>query len=156
MVQACTDSLYVVTNHLFTLINAAKTSFTPQVEDVFYGDQKQIPRTPAITVAASQKSRELNGVPRRIKNTFDVFINIYFSKVGPIALNHQGSDQLAEAVEALVHADITLDGLVIDSLVILNEAGFLNRENSQFRGNRLIVRAMSKKTLPMAPGYNQP
>ncbi len=152
----CTDSLLLVTNHLHTLLNGYKANFTPAVADVFYGDQNQIPRTPAITVAASQKSRELAGAPRRILNTFEVFINIYFSNVRPIAVNHEEADQLAEAVEAKIHEDIVFGGLVINSLVVLNEAGFLNRDNSQFRGNRLIVRATSKTMLPMAPGYNQP
>lgn len=156
MVQNCTDSLYLVTDHLYTLLYNFRASFTPAVQDVYYGDQKQIPRTPAITVAASQKARELAGAPRRIENTFEVFINVYFSKVGAIALNHRGADQLAEAVEVKVHEDITLDGLVINSMVVLNESGFLNRDGSQFRGNRLIVRATSKTLLPMAPGYNQP
>lgn len=152
----CTDSLYLVTDYLYTLLDGYKASFTPAVQDVYYGDQKQIPRTPAITVAASQKTRDLAGAPRRIENVFEVFINIYFSKVGAIALNHRGADQLAEAVEAKIHEDIVFDGLVINSLVVLNESGFLNRDNSQFRGNRLIVRAVSKTLLPMAPGYNQP
>ena len=156
MSQPCTDSLYAATSYLFTLLDDAKATFTPAVQDVFYGDQKQIPRTPAITVAASQKARELAGAPRRIENTFEVFINVYFSNVRGIELNHRGADELAEAVEAKVHADITFGGLVINSMVVLNEAGFLNRDNSQFRGSRLIVRAMSKTMLPLAPGYNQP
>lgn len=152
----CTDSLYVVTDHLFTLLDGYKANFTPAVEAVYFGDQKQIPVTPAITVASSQKGRELAGAPRRILNTFEVFINIYFSNVKSIALNHRAADQLAEAVEAKIHEDIIFGGLVINSLVVLNEAGFLNRDNSMFRGNRLIVRATSKTLLPMAPGYNQP
>lgn len=153
---ACTDSLYTVTDHLFTLLNGYKASFVPEVKAVYFGDQKQIPVTPVLTVAASQKTRDLAGAPRRILNTFEVLINIYFSKVGAISLNHRGADQLAEAVEAKIHEDIIFGGLVINSLVVLNEAGFLNRDNSQFRGNRLIVRATSKTLLPMAPGYNQP
>lgn len=152
----CTDSLALVTNYLYTLLDGYKANFTPAVQDVYYGDQNQIPRTPAITVASSQKGRELAGAPRRILNTFEVFINIYFSNVRPIAVNHQEADALAEAVEAKIHEDIIFGGLVINSLVVLNEAGFLNRDNSQFRGNRLIVRATSKTLLPMAPGYNQP
>lgn len=152
----CTDSLYVVAKHLFTLLDGYKGSFTIPVLDVFYGDQKQIPRTPAITVATSQKTRELAGAPRRIENVFEVFINVYFSNVRSIAVNHEDADKLAEEVEAKVHEDIIFGGLVINSMVVLNEAGFLNRDNSQFRGSRLIVRALSKTFLPMAPGYNQP
>lgn len=154
--MACTDSLYVVTDKLFTLLDGFKASFAIPVQAVYYGDQTQIPVTPAITVAASQKARELAGAPRRVENTFEVFVNIYFSNVKSITLNHRDADQLAELVEAKIHEDITLGGLVINSMVVLNEAGFLNRDNSQFRGSRLIVRAMSKKNLPLAPGYNQP
>jgi hypothetical protein len=153
---ACTDSLYVVASHLFDLITTNKTTFTTPVEDVYYGDQRRFPRTPAVTVAPSQKTRELAGAPRRILNTFNVFVNLFFSDVQDVALNHRASDQLAEELEALIHANITFDGLVINSMVVLNESGFLNRSESQFRGSRLIVQATSKTLLPMSPGYNQP
>jgi hypothetical protein len=156
LMVGCTDSLYVVTNYLFDLLDASKDSFTPSVQDVYYGDQKRIPRTPAIAVFSSQKTRELDGVPRRIKNNFDIFICIFFSNVRDVTLNHRAADQLAEQVEVKIHEDITLGGNVINSLVVLNEGGFLNREESQFRGSRLIVQAMTKTTLPLIPSYNQP
>lgn len=156
MTQPCTDSLFVVTDHLFTLMNTNKATFTTPVQDVFYGDQNRIPRTPAITVAASQKTRELAGAPRQMMNNFEVFVNIFFSNVRDITLNHREADQLAEEVEAKIHEDITFNGRVINSFVALNEAGFLNREDTQFRGSRLIVQAMTKKGLPLAPHYNQP
>lgn len=153
---ACTDSLYVVTKYLFDLLTANKATFSPVVRDVFYGDQKRIPTTPAITVAPGQKTRELAGAPRRTSNNFEVYVNIFFSDVRSIEVNHKQADQLAEAVEALIHQDIVFGGLVINSMVVLNEAGFLNRDNSQFRGSRLVVQAMSKTLLPMTPDYNQP
>ncbi len=152
----CTDSLYKVTDYLFTLLDTNKGTFTPPVEDVYYGDQERFPRTPAITVASSHQPRELEGAPRRIKNTFEVLVNIFFSDVRDVELNHRAADQLAEQVVAKIHEDIVFGGLVINSLVVSNEAGFLNRKNSQFRGSRLVVQAMSKTFLPMAPGYNQP
>lgn len=151
-----TDSLYVVTNYLFSLLDANKDAFTTSVQDVFYGDQERFPRTPAVTVASDHKTRELEGLPRRIKNSFDVAVNIFFFNVRDVELNHRAADQLAEEVEAKIHEDITFGGIVVNSLVVSNEAGFLNRKESQFRGNRLLVQAMSKTLLPMSPGYNQP
>lgn len=151
----CTDSLYLVIDHLFTLMDANKGNFVPVVQDVFYGDQKRIPRTPSITVAGSQKTRELAGAPRRTLNTFNVFINVFFCDVRDTEVNHRASDRLAEDVETLIHADITLGGLVINSLVALNEPGFLNRDTSKFRGSRLVIQATSKTSLPMSPSYNQ-
>lgn len=152
----CTDSLFVVADHIFTLLDTNKGTFTTPVQDVFYGDQSRIPRTPAITVQASTKVRELAGAPRRSQNTFEVFVNIFFSNVRDITLNHREADQLAEEVEAKIHENVTFDGKVINSMVVLNESGFLNRDDSQFRGNRLVVQAMSKKPLPISPDYNQP
>lgn len=151
-----TDSLYVVTNYLFELLNGSKDTFTSSVQDVYYGDQERFPRTPAITVASDHKTRELSGLPRRVTNNFNVFVNVFFSNVRDVELNHRAADQLAEEVEAKIHEDITLGGIVIDSMVVSNEAGFLNRKESQFRGNRLIVQATTKTLLPMSPGYNQP
>lgn len=153
---SCTDSLFVVTDYLFTLMTSNKNTFTPHVQDVFYGDEQRIPRTPAITVAASQKVRELEGAPRRVRNVLDVFVNVFFSDVRAVELNHRAADQLSEQVEAVIHADITFGGIVINSMVVLNEAGFLNRRESTFRGNRLIVQVMTKTSLPMSPSYNQP
>lgn len=153
---ACTDSLATVTDFIFTLLDTNKATFTPAVQAVYFGDQKQIPVTPAITVAAGQKMRSQAGAPRRVVNNFEVYVNIFFSGVRGVELNHRDADQLAEAVEAMIHQDIVMGGLVVNSIVALNEAGFLNKDNSQFRGNRLVVQAMSKTLLPLAPGYNQP
>lgn len=152
----CTDSLAVVTDFIFNLLDTNKATFTPAVQAVYYGDQKQIPVTPAITVAPGQKTRALAGAPRRPVNDFEVYVSIFFSNVRAIEFNHRDADLLAEAVEAKIHEDIVMGGLVINSMVVLNEAGFLNKDNSQFRGNRLIVQAMSKTLLPLAPDYNQP
>lgn len=151
----CTDSQYVVADYLFTMLRTAKGLFTPAIREVFYGDQKRIPETPALTVAASEKRRALVGAPRRVENTFHVFINLFVFNVRDVALNHREADQLAEAVEAKIHEDVALGGLVIHSMVMLNESGFLNRDNSQFRGNRLVVEATSRTLLPMSPDYNQ-
>lgn len=151
----CTDSQYVVANYLFDLLTASKGLFVPAVRDVFYGDQKRIPETPALTVAASEKRRELAGAPRRTQNTFLVFINLFVFNVRDVSLNHREADQLAEQVEAKIHENPTFNGSVIHSMVVLNESGFLNRDNSQFRGNRLVVQAISKTMLPMSPDYNQ-
>lgn len=149
-----TDSLAVATLYLFNLIDAQKV--TLGLADNFYGDQQKIPRTPTTCVFASQKYREIQGAPRRVQNTLEMYVHLYISKVTDSDLDWKQADTLAEAVEGVIHADPTFGGLGYHSLVTSNEAGYLRRPmNSMFKGNRLMVQLMSKTQLPMIAGYNQ-
>lgn len=149
-----TDSLYVVTEALYNLLDLNR--ITLGLEAVYYGDMRKIPKHPAATVYPNEKARELVGAPRKIRNTLEVFVQVFATKVeGSIQDNQREADQMSEAVEALIHQDPTLDGLVTHCMVVRNEAGYLTRDNSRYRGNRLTVQAQSTTLLPMRPGYNQ-
>jgi hypothetical protein len=149
-----TDSLEVFTGYLYDLVLANQVALG--VVDVFYSDQWRIPRTPTICVQASRKSRELVGAPRRVRNTLESYIIVYFSKVTDVQENARDADVMGDALEALVHANITFGGLVTNSMVILNESGYRPKPDTQFRAVRLTVQGQSTTMLPMAPGYNQP
>jgi len=158
MSVAPTDSLYTFTKAIQAII--AGVQEVRGIADIFYGDQQQIPRTPTVCVIADKKTRTLEGMPRRVLNTITCFVIIYHSKIQDIQLNSAEADQLAEAIEADIHADPIMGGLVIHSMVTDVEAGQLSRmvntSQTQFRSTRLTVEGISKTMLPMNPGYNQP
>lgn len=152
-----TDSFYVFTKAIQAIAEAAKEDLG--LVDIWYGDQKQIPRTPTLCVVADGKTREIEGAPRRSRNNLKCYLVLYHSKIQDVQKNSEEVDQLAERLEAEIHKDPTLGGLVIHSLVTGIDAGeitrLVNTTNTQFRAARLTVEAFSKTMLPMSPGYNQ-
>jgi len=73
---------------------------------------------------------------------------IYTGAVASQSANREQDDQVAEAVEDLIHQDATMGGLVIDSLVSNIEYGYAVRSNSLFRTARLTVTARDQVQLP--------
>jgi hypothetical protein len=107
-------------------------------------------------VLTNQVALGVVGAPRRVRNTLESYIIVYFSKVTDVQENARDADVMGDALEALVHANITFGGLVTNSMVILNESGYRPKPDTQFRAVRLTVQGQSTTMLPMAPGYNQP
>jgi len=152
-----TDSFYVFAKALQSIAEAAKQDLG--IIDIWYGDQKQIPRTPTLCIVPDGKTREIEGAPRRSRNSLKCYMVLYHSKVQDVQKNSEEVDQLAEALETEVHKDPTLGGLVIHSLVSSIDAGeitrLVNTTTTLFRASRLTVEGLSKTLLPMSPGYNQ-
>jgi hypothetical protein len=152
-----TDSFYVFAKALQAIAEANKDELG--IVDIWYGDQKQIPRTPTLCVVADGKTREIEGAPRRSRNTLKCYLVLYHSKIQDVQRNSEEVDQLAEALETKVHADPTMGGLVIHSLVTSIDAGeitrLVNTTTTMFRASRLTVEGLSKTLLPMSPRYNQ-
>lgn len=152
-----TDSFYVFTKAIQTIVEGVKEEF--EIADIWYGDQKQIPRTPTVCVVADGKTREIQGAPRRSRNNLKCYLVLYHSKIQDVQKNSEEVDQLAERLEAEIHKDPTLGGLVIHSLVSAVDAGeitrLVNTTTTLFRASRLTVEGFSKTMLPMSPGYNQ-
>jgi hypothetical protein len=148
MPLAQTDDVYVYSNYVYTLLNAQKVAL--QIVDVWFGDDAsaKLPHTPAITVEPGSKTREYNGAPRRSMNIMDLYIMVYHDKIADVQENARNALIRAEAVEAVVHADAQLGGLVIDSLVISNEPGIAERGGSLMSASRLTLRARSQTLLP--------
>ena len=140
------DSLYDMGKYLQTLLEGAKGGLN--ISDVYYGDQEKIPRVPTACVDTGAKRRELNGAPRRTQVDMETYVMIYTGAVASQSANREQDDQVAEAVEDLIHQDATMGGLVIDSLVSNIEYGYAVRSNSLFRTARLTVTARDQVQLP--------
>jgi len=124
-----------------------------KLQDVFYGDQRKIPRTPALCVEPGEKTRELNGAPRRTSVTMTNYLIVYHNPVTSASVIREEDDQRAEAIERFIHADPHFvdennEDQVIQSLVTSIESGYQQKEGSLYRASRLTVEAQTQEQLP--------
>jgi hypothetical protein len=118
------------------------------IQDVFYGDQNRLPRTPAVCVEPGEKRRKLEGLPRRALTTMICYVLVYHNPVTSREVAQEEKDNLTEAIEDKLHADAQMGGTVIDSMVLTTEYGYAQRNNTLFRVSRLAFEATSKVNLP--------
>lgn len=140
-----TGSLVTVADALTAKLVANKESLG--IEDVFYGDQNLIPRSPAVCVETGNKARALAGATRRTDNIFVVYILVYHSEIRSPQSNRRAADALAESIETLIHQDPTLGGLVTHGYVTSVEPGYVDRPNTM-RACRITYEGQSRTLLP--------
>jgi hypothetical protein len=76
-------------------------------DNIYYGDQERIPRSPAVCIEPGLKTRELEGAPQQTRNTFNVYILVY--ALGPELMKVRAQcDEIGEAIETLLHKDLQL------------------------------------------------
>lgn len=150
-------SIVVLTELLIDKIvgNAANFSIPFAEEDVYYGDQDRIPRTPSVCLEPGDKNRELDGSPNMTKNQFQIYILVYHNKAQDIQLTRKECDQLAYEIEQLIHQDLQLknDGTtpnVIHGYIKANESGYTYKSGTLYRTARLTYFGLNKTSLPLA------
>lgn len=148
-----TDRLDLIAEKVYDLLTEQKDAM--EIADIWFGEQSKIPRTPAVCVIPDGKRREPAGPPRRSKNTFRIHLDVYFFKVQAVEQNDRALVTLTDNIETVLHADMTLGGLVFGSMVQGVDSGTLNKDRTLFRGTRIVFEAESLTLLPMRPGYNQ-
>jgi hypothetical protein len=118
-------------------------------EDVFFGDQDMVPRTPAIAVDPLRLDREIQGIMSggMTKNTFLIYVFVYHAPIQNGQVTRQESDQLADAVQNVLHQDLTLGGLIIHGFCTMSESGVAHRGGSMLRTHRITWTGISKKGL---------
>ena len=141
-----TDSLVDVTDYLKDLMEAHKADLG--LEDVWYGDQNKLPRTPCVCIEPGSKTRTLTGAQRNTEPTFEVYLIFYFGKIQDEQVNRRDCDLLAEAAEALIHAQRTFGDTVVHSMVTSIESGYSQKDSTIVMSSRMTVTAYSRKLLP--------
>jgi len=141
-----TDSYLTLADYILDLLRSNQEELG--LKGVYYADRAKIPFTPIACVEPAEKARELNGVPRRVMTTISVAIIVYTTAITTTEINQRENDKLSEDIEELIHRSPTLDGLVIDSLVVSIESAYLARANSIYRASRLLVEARQQVQLP--------
>lgn len=143
-----TDKSSVVALAIVDLLQANKDALG--VNEVYYGDHVNIPNAKCVAVRVGRKTRDRAGVAGpggRMMNTMPITIMVYNSTVGDEASARLAVDQLAEAIEVLLHQDITLGGLTVDGFVSEFDPDPTFRQGSMFRTVQLTYTARSKTNL---------
>jgi hypothetical protein len=141
-----TASAETVANAVLGVITAQKVPLG--VQQTYYGDQDVLPQTPAVCVSPGNKTREFQGASLRTLNTFETYVYVYFGKLQDVQQNLHAAQTLADAIEPVVHTDMTLGGIVIWTLCIQNEPGVINKMGNLMMGNRMTFQSESKTQLP--------
>jgi hypothetical protein len=101
MTQPLTDSTLVIADRFYTILNANKVSLG--LEDVWFGDQDLLPRTPALCVEPGVKRRELSAAQNMTLNTIDTHFLLYYSEIVEIQQQRRATVAFAEAIETFLH-----------------------------------------------------
>lgn len=141
-----TDRTDVITEAVFDKLVVNKSALG--LQDVWYGDQDRMPRTPACAVEPGPKARQHNGTPRRFLVEIDVYVMLYVEKIQDTQENEREMVRLAEETEEVLHSDARLGGLVVHSFVLTSEPGYVTRGGTLLRATRLTFRTTSQKQLP--------
>lgn len=148
MPATLTDQSEVVANYIYQMLHNPTNMTALGLQDVWYGDQELLPRTPAACVAPGNKTREFQGATFRTLNTFETYILAYYGKIQDVQQNLHAATTLADAIETLVHSDLKLGGNVIYVLCTQNEPGMITKAGALLMGARMTFQSMSKTTLP--------
>lgn len=144
---ANTDSLEEIVTHIVDFLEN-KTELG--LQDVYYGDQTVIPRTPCLAVEGVEKVRELKGIPFQTENTFQVSLLLYHAKVQSNEMTRKQCDAHAHEVEAALHEDVTFEGLVIWGFVRRIESGYATRGGNLMYASRLTWEGLTKTGVQMS------
>jgi hypothetical protein len=141
-----TDSLETITQ---TIVSLLEDHTELGFEDVFYGDQDLIPRTPAAAVESAGLARELQGIATggMTRNELSVYIFVYHCPIQSAQKTRKECDQFAEQVQRLLHNDVTLGGLVIHGFCNNSEPGVAVRGGAAMRAHRITWMGISKTRL---------
>jgi hypothetical protein len=150
---APTDKVSVVAQAVRAIL--VEASVRLGLQDVYYGDQEKIARSPSVAVETGNKNRDLTGAPRRTTITLQVFLILYHSKVQDNQVTRLECDLMAETIEDELHKaeHVTLGGLVSHSMVTNVEYGYARRANTLWTATRMTYETLSLVNLPMAATY---
>lgn len=153
-------NIVVITNKLLTRVGDGigagaytLTNFpTFSTDDIYYGDQDLLPRTPSVCIEPNDKNRSLAGAPNMTDNEFEIYAMIYHNKVQSNATTRQEVDQLAYEIEAWIHKDLQLKlgtstPALIHGFVVSNESGYTFKNNTLYRTARLTYKGKNKTSL---------
>lgn len=145
--MALTDSYYDIAKH-FQASFESPAAASLGLQDVFYGDQNKIGRTPTLCIEPGDTSWELNGIPRRALAQITIYFLLYHSTIASAEENREANDLLTKSVIAFINQDVDLGGLVVHGLVVDAESGYSQKGNSFFRATRIAYRGTSQVQLP--------
>lgn len=140
------SSSEVVHNYVLGMMNAVKVA--NGIADIFYGDERKIPRTPTVCVVPGPESSSYQGAGGRpVMKVFTTYVMVYCNKIQDHQANVHASLTLANTLMNVVHADPTLGGNAIDCLVTNSDPGMAVKAGTLYDASRLTLRSRSKVVL---------
>lgn len=124
------------------------------IADVFYGFHNMIARSPTVLIMAVGKSRELAGVASpggRTMNELTVQIDVMSAAVGDEATDRLAMEELTNKVEAELHRDTTMGGILIHGFVTDWSNGEAPVQGGYFRVISLTFVGTTKTYLSPSP-----
>lgn len=146
-----TDSLEEVSGAIKSILDTNANALG--LEDVFYGEEELIPRTPAASVDPNEKVRDLRETGYTVINTFSVFIVVYHAKLQGSGVTRKETLALAEAVETLINADPTLnlgkvgEDRIVNGMCTSVQEGYAQRGKTIMKASRITWEGFSKTRL---------
>ncbi len=137
-----TDDSVVITQKILDLLTAAKGELG--IRKLYYGDQEDlIPEFPAVAVESFPKDRSLAGT-HRFEIKLRVGIAIHFGKIQSVQKTKKETEEFAQAIEAILHADKQMDGLVIYGFVTRVEPGISVKRSGMLQTTRMTWEGISR------------
>lgn len=139
-----TDRFSPVIEYIFDKLKENQVSL--QLQDVYYGDQNMIPRTPAACVDPGNFTKELSGIggKGRTDNSTTVYIMVYIARVSDMQAARKEINELSEKIMDVLHEDVTLGGLVVHGLVTSIEPGYATRGQVTMRAARITWQGLTR------------
>lgn len=146
------DKSTVVSQYIKNLIESNKVALG--VNTVLYGDHLQIPGGITVVVNDGVKNRVLQGVAYpggRTRNKLNILITVYNNKTGDESTERLLVNQIAEAVEHLLHQNTLMGGNVLHGFVETWNPGNTFKAGSMFRSVQMIWVGDTKTNLTDIP-----
>jgi hypothetical protein len=135
----------VVAQDIVDLIEANKGAL--DVQDVYYGDQKLIPRTPTVCVEPGPLKRDLNHTGFATDNDFTIFLLIYHDRIQDEQVTRKECMEFSEQVMDLLHLNKQMGGHVVSGWVVGIDPGFAVRNKTFYKVSRVTWHGISKTIL---------
>jgi hypothetical protein len=145
-----TKDYHKIAKYLQNWINTNKV--TLGLQNVYYGDQELVPKTPSLCVQPGNLLRTLAGAQWQTDNIITTFLLVYHGEIQSKQVNQEECDVLTVAIEDFLHTDHYLSNVAIDAAAPLItqgfvtgiEAGTLRRGGKLMFASRLTYTAFTK------------
>jgi len=163
MADNMTDSVLVVTDRLYTVLNAAKATFsytvgarTVTLQDVWFGDGENdtLPRSPCLVVEPGLLRSPLAGVPSQVENSIGVELLLYHTTLNASRADSRRETMgLADVIRTWLHNNhLNLqnaggDRIVIHGWVTTLEPGYAYKTSTLYNAVQMTWTGITKTRL---------
>ena len=153
-----TDKTTVVALYIRDLLRTNAGTLGLEATKIIYGEQNSIPGGITVVVDSGTKTRTLRGSAAtqvspgvfsggRTENRLLITITVYQTVYGSEEAERIAVDQKAEAIEAFLHQDTSLNNNIIHGFIESWNPGISFKSGGQFRTTQMIYSALTKTNL---------